>query len=94
MISLKRYLDGEANDSYVSEPDPSELFSPALKSYRSTLLAMGRSAARACAAVGSDLQQNLNGLEGRLYRNLTAALFQETGRKVEDELEQWGGAHG
>ena len=52
---------------------------------------MGRSAARACAAVGSDLQQNLNGLEGRLYRNLTPALFQETGRKVEDELEQWGG---
>lgn len=91
MISLKRYLDGEANHSYVSEPDPGELFPPTLKSYRSALLAMGRSAARACAAVGSDLQQNLNGLEGRLYRNLTPTLFQETGRKVEDELEQWGG---
>jgi diguanylate cyclase (GGDEF)-like protein len=91
VISLKRYLDGEADRKDVSEPDTGELFLPALNSYRSNLLAMGRSAARACAAVGSDLQQNLNGLEGRLYRNLTPALFQETGKKVEDELQQWGG---
>jgi diguanylate cyclase (GGDEF)-like protein len=91
VISLKRYLDNEAEQPYVSEPDPSELFDPALKSYRSSLLAMGKSAARACAAVGADLQHNLAGLEGRLYRNLTPSLFHETGRKVEDELEQWGG---
>jgi diguanylate cyclase (GGDEF)-like protein len=89
VISLKKYLDNEADQPYVSEPDPGELFEPALKSYRSSLLAMGKSAARACAAVGSDLQHNLAGLEGRLYRNLTPSLFQETARKVEDELEQW-----
>jgi diguanylate cyclase (GGDEF)-like protein len=91
VISLKRYLDNEAEQPYASEPDPSELFGPALKSYRSTLLAMGRSAARACVVVGADLQHNLAGFEGRLYRNLSSSLFQETGRKVEDELEQWGG---
>jgi len=51
VISLKKYLDGEADRNDVSEPDPGELFLPALKSYRSNLLAMGRSAARACAAV-------------------------------------------
>jgi diguanylate cyclase (GGDEF)-like protein len=91
VISLKKYLDNEADAPYVVEPDPSELFEPALKSYRSSLLAMGKSAARACAAVGADLQHNLAGLEGRLYRNLTPSLFQETERKVDDELEQWGG---
>jgi len=91
VISLKKYLDNEADQAFVNEPDPSELFEPALKSYRSSLLAMGKSAVRACAVVGADLQHNLTGLEGRLYRNLTPSLFQETGRKVEDELEQWGG---
>ena len=91
MISLKRYLDNETEHAYDSDPDPSELFEPALDSYRSSLLAMGRSAVRACAAVGSDLQRNLAGLEGRLYRNLTPSLFRETGKKVEDELEEWGG---
>jgi diguanylate cyclase len=91
VITLKKYLDNEADQPYVAEADPIELFEPALKSYRSSLLAMGKSAAHACAVVGADLQHNLAGLEGRLYRNLTPSLFQETGRKVEDELEQWGG---
>jgi diguanylate cyclase (GGDEF)-like protein len=91
LISLKKYLDNQADQPYISEPDPGELFEPALKSYCSSLLAMGKSAARACAVVGADLQHHLAGLEGRLHRNLTPSLFQETGRKVEDELEQWGG---
>lgn len=90
MISLKKYLDSEADPADVSN-DPSELFETALNSYRCSLRAMGKSAVRACAAVGADLQHNLTGLEGRLYRNLTPSLFQETGKKVEDELEQWGG---
>lgn len=90
MISLKRYLDGDSDQLYASEPDPNELFAAALKSYRSSLVAMGQSGARACPIVGADLQRNLTGLEGRLHRNLTPALFQVTGKKVEDELEQWG----
>jgi len=90
VISLKRYLDGEADRNEITEPDPGELFVPALNCYRSNLLAMGRCAVRACAAVGLDLQQNLHGVEGRLYRNFTPALFHDTGKKVEDELEQWG----
>ena len=91
VISLKKYLDNELAPPYDVEPDPGELFEPALKAYRSNLLVMGQSAARACAAVGAELQHNLAGLEGRLYRNLTPSLFQQTGRKIEDELEQWGG---
>jgi diguanylate cyclase (GGDEF)-like protein len=91
VISLKKYLDSEAEPTPVSELDPGELFAPVLNSYRSSLRAMGTSAVRACAPVGADLHHNLTGLEGRLYRNLTPSLFQETGRKVEDELEQWGG---
>ncbi len=91
MISLKKYLDNDADQPYSSEPDPNELLAAALKSYRSSLLAMGKNGARACPTIGADLQQNLRGLEARLYRNLTPPLFQETGRKVENELEQWGG---
>ena len=91
MISLKKYLDSETDEPYVSEPDPGELFAATLKSYRCSLVAMGQNGARACPVVGSDLQRNLAGLEGRLYRNLTPSLFHETAKKVADELEQWSG---
>jgi diguanylate cyclase (GGDEF)-like protein len=91
VISLKKYLDGDTDQLCVSEPDPSELLAAALKSYRSSLLSMGQNGARACPVVGADLQRNLTGLEGRLHRNLTPALFEVTRKKVEDELGQWSG---
>ena len=52
MISLKKYLD--------METDPSDLANALLESYRSALLAMGKSGARACPAVGADLQRGLD----------------------------------
>src|SRR5271165_5819886 len=87
MISLKKYLDTDAGQPYISEPDPSELLAAALKSYRSSLLAMGNSGVRACPAVGADLQQNL----ARLSRDLTPSLVEETETQVEEQLQSWGG---
>jgi len=89
VISLKKYLDTEADQPVVSQPDPAELFVAAMKSYRAALLAMGESGARACPAVGSELRHNLAGLEKRLFTNLTPALMQESERLVEEHLQQW-----
>ena len=90
LISLKKYLD-DFGQPRSSKPDEDKLLDPALKAYRSSLLAMGTSVVRACPPMGADVQHNLAALEGRLGRNLTAALFQETAKKVADELAQWGG---
>ena len=83
MISLKKYLDMDA--------DLEALLAATLESYRSALLAMGKSGVRACPALGSDLQQGLEGLEKRLSNKVTAALVKGTGKHVEEQLEQWGG---
>lgn len=91
MISLKKYLDLNPDQPYVSEPDPGKLLIATLESYRSALLAMGKSGARACPALGSDLQQGLAGLEQRLSRNITPSLMKGTGKNVEEQLEHWGG---
>jgi diguanylate cyclase (GGDEF)-like protein len=87
VISLKKYLDMETNKS--DEPEPNDLAGAALESYRSTLLAMGKSAQRACPAIGSDLQRGLAGLEKRLSTNITVWLVRGTERHVEEQLHQW-----
>jgi len=91
VISLKKYLDEDAVHPYLSEPAPGELLAAALKSYRSALLAMGKSGARACPAVGSNLQHNLASLESRLSSELTPSLLDQTEAQVEEQLRRWGG---
>jgi len=91
VISLKKYLDTETDQHVVSQPDPAELLVATLKSYRSALLAMGDSGARACPAVGSELQHNLTGLEGRLSMTPTPSLMQATEEQVEEHLQRWAG---
>jgi diguanylate cyclase (GGDEF)-like protein len=91
VISLKKYLDTKADQPFISEPNPEELLAAALKSYRSALLAMGDSGARACPAVGSELQHSLAGLESQLCGNPTPSLVQETENQVEEQLQQWAG---
>ena len=92
MISLKKYLDRDPGPDrpYFEEPDPSELLAAVLKAYRFGLLAMGKSGVRACPAVGSDLQQNLAGLESGLSGELTPSLLQETEIQVDEHLKSWG----
>ncbi len=91
MISLKKYLDMEPTKPRVSEPDPGELLSATLESYSSTLLAVAKNGVRACPALGSDLQQALEGLQRRLACELSLSLVRGTGRQVEEQLQQWGG---
>lgn len=93
MISLKKYLDMDPSEpsSPSPQPDLNELSSVILESYRSALLAMGKSGARAFPTAGSDLQQSLASLENRLAANVTASLVKETETQVEEQLLQWGG---
>jgi diguanylate cyclase (GGDEF)-like protein len=90
VISLKKYLDMETGEPYASGPDPVELLSAALESYRSALLAMGKSGIRACSAIGSDLQRGLAGLEKRLSAEITPSVVRATEKHAEEQLHQWG----
>ena len=91
MISLKKYLDMAVDGPHSVQPESNELLSTALESYRSALRAMGSSGFRACPAVGSELQQNLASLQNGLSGDVTSALVKETEKKVEEQLQQWGG---
>jgi len=90
VISLKKYLDMETGKPCASAPDPAELLSAALESYRSALLAMGKSGIRACPAIGSELQRGLAGLEKRLSAEITPATVRATEKHAEEQLHQWG----
>ena len=91
MISLKKYLDMNPDKVAAPKSDLDELAAILLESYRSALLAMGKSGARACPAVGSDLQESLADLERSLSAHLTSSLVKETEAQVEEQLVQWGG---
>jgi diguanylate cyclase (GGDEF)-like protein len=90
VISLKKYLDMEPEKPVPGPPDPGEMFSVALGSYRSALLAMGANGTKACPPVGAELQQCLEELEGGLAASLTPELIRETEKNVEEHLERWG----
>lgn len=90
MISLKKYLDMDPEKTAPPEPDLNELASVILECYRAALLAMGKSGAQACPAVGSELQQNLASLENRLTARVTASRVRQTEAEVEEQLLRWG----
>jgi diguanylate cyclase (GGDEF)-like protein len=91
VISLKKYLDMAADQPTSLEPDSNDVASVILESYRSALLAMGKSGARACPAVGSELQENLANLGNRLAAKVTASRVRETEVEVEEQLLRWEG---
>jgi diguanylate cyclase (GGDEF)-like protein len=90
MISIKKYLDMDLKKAAAAASDVNGLSSASLNSYRSALLAMGKSGAQACPAVGSELQHTLTALENRLSINVTPSLVEKTETQVEQALEQWG----
>jgi len=89
VISLKKYLDMDVKETRLSEPDPCDLLRVTLESYRSALGSVGESNTRACPAVGTDLQQNLNNFAHRLAGEVDAALMTKTGAQVNEQLQQW-----
>ncbi|MBZ5656908.1 MAG: GGDEF domain-containing protein [Acidobacteriia bacterium] len=90
MISLKKYLEMEVREPQADEADPIELLAATLESYRSVLLAMGKSGVQAYPTLGSDLQRNLANAANRLADQITPPLVKESGNQVTHQLQQWG----
>jgi diguanylate cyclase (GGDEF)-like protein len=94
VISLKKYLEMDVpvqiHDDGLSEADAAELYPVLLDCYRSALVAVGKSGANACPAVGQDLRANLKTLEDRLAATVTPPLLKEVDGHVADQLKQWG----
>jgi diguanylate cyclase (GGDEF)-like protein len=90
LISLKKYLDMEGQELRGTEPDQAGLLPVSLEAFRTALQAMAESGARACPAVGSDLQQNLTNLAERLGNDTSAEVLAETGVQTGEQLRQWG----
>ena len=80
VLSIKKLID--------SKPD--ELLTSALRSYGSSLAAMGNSGAAACPPAGSELKQSLLNLQQRLSQDATPHSMTETEQCVEKELRQFG----
>lgn len=85
MISLKKYLD--QHDPPTAPSDPAD---PAVESYRDLLLALGRNAARACPALGNDLESALQGFERRLSVEPSPSAVVHTHQQVGVQLQEWG----
>jgi diguanylate cyclase (GGDEF)-like protein len=90
VISIKRYLEGNAAAKPANEPGSNELGAAAVDYYRALLRAIGKSAVRACQAPGSNLAEQLAGLEGSLSRRSSARALEELQVQVEERLERWG----
>ena len=91
MISLKPYLDMKVTKTSSKEPEPGDLLSAVLQCYQSALLAMAASGARACPGVDSDLKEKLAELGKQISSDLTPAGVKKTEKRVEEQLQQWGG---
>ncbi len=97
MISLKKYLDmnatsspEEATEVAHGEREPDESHPVTVGCYRSTLLAIGKSAVRGCPALGVELDRNLQTLEQLLSENPASESVQQTESQVEALLQEWG----
>ena len=90
MISIKRYMDTNTGVPLVDEPEVNEPLSVAMDCYRSALRAVGRSAAQACPASGSELDLQLAKLVGQLPLEPAAQAVKQVESGVEERLGQWG----
>jgi diguanylate cyclase (GGDEF)-like protein len=90
MISLKKYLDMGATGVLAAEPDTSELFQATYESYRSLLLAMGKTAIQISPAMGSDFETNLQSLERRVSTNIAPESIRQVESQVEVHVQEWG----
>jgi len=94
MISIKKYLDMAAKPAAtgsVASGDSNGIVAALVQSYRSTIDSMGNNGARACPAVGSELQQALAELQWQFDQALSSPLALEITEELSKQLDQWGG---
>lgn len=80
MISLKKYIEGNAEESarVLSE------------SYRASLTAVGVGATQICPHLGEEFQRDLLRLRDGLALDAAPEAMQRTGKQVEEEIAKWG----
>jgi hypothetical protein len=94
MISIKKYLDmasQPAATGSAGSADSNGIVPALVQSYRSALASMGNNGARACPAVGSELQQALAELQRQFDQALSSTLALEIATELSGYLDQWSG---
>ncbi|HUD23100.1 MAG TPA: GGDEF domain-containing protein [Acidobacteriaceae bacterium] len=89
MISIKRYMDASTGELIVDQQVENEPLMVAMNCYRSALRAVGKSAAQACPAPGSELELQLAKLVGQLPEEPNPRAVQQMETDVEKHLDQW-----
>ena len=89
MISIKRYMDTNTGLPIVDEPVANEPLAAVMDCYRSALQSVGKSAAQACPASGSELDLQLAKLVGQLPVEPAARAVQQVESGVEEQLNRW-----
>jgi len=82
-------MDGNTGELLDDEPVANEPLAVAMDCYRSALRAVGKSAAQACAAPGSELDLKLAKLVGQLSGEPTSRAVQQLESDVEEQLCRW-----
>jgi len=90
LISLKKYLEMDVIQRVTEQPEGGELLPAVIELYCSALRSMGKSAVKACPALGAELQVSLEKIEQNLTGEPTSDRVKKTEKQVTEKLEQWG----
>jgi diguanylate cyclase (GGDEF)-like protein len=91
MISLKKYLDGEAPRALEPESEQATGVLPAaLAAYGSALLAAGNYSLDACPGLGTGLREQLDTLRGGFSPAMSRETVESTDRAVQEHMQDWG----
>ena len=90
MISIKKYLDMEAQEVPAELPALNRLDPEVMECYRSVLSCIGKNAIRICPGFGVDLEAGLRGLGNRLSVTPTVDSMLLAEPQVEVMVAEWG----
>ena len=89
MISIKMFMDAKSRVPPEDQPVANGPMEVAMDCYRSALMAVGKSAAQACPAPGSELELQLLKLVGQLPAEPSAKAMRQLESDVEERLGHW-----
>jgi diguanylate cyclase (GGDEF)-like protein len=91
MISIKHYLEQtQTEPGEDGKPGAQSLLPVTVTAYCSSLVEMGNCGQDTCPALGGELKQGLDKLEGKLSAKLTSESVKEIESGVRDHLRGWG----
>ena len=90
MISLKRYLDANAQSVKQSEEDCANAFAALLSAYRSGLGEMGECGSSACPGLATELKNGFTRIDEALGDRPDSAAIFAASNGVRELLQNWG----